>query len=356
MKNLKKEFPVTTNYIHLNTAASGLLSETLLDFRQNHDLDYLVMGSLLKNDQDKFIDGVRKDVGSYFNCDASQVGLVPNFSLGFNAVLEALPKNSKIALLKEDYPSINWPVLSRGFKTCYAIIDENLENNILECVTKEKPDFLCLSLVQYISGIQVNFDFLKELKRAHPNLIIIADGTQYCGVESFNFKESGIDILGASAYKWMNAGYGNGFFLIKNEVTSNLKLKTTGFNSVRGAFKEEDDSFIGGLEPGHLDTLAQGSLQASIKLIKRIGQDQITNQIDLLKQKAMEVFSEKKLLDPIISKRGQHSSIFNIKGDQKLFNKLIENNIICSQRGTGIRVSFHYFNSEDDLTKLSRLI
>ncbi|HBT10461.1 MAG TPA: aminotransferase, partial [Leeuwenhoekiella sp.] len=44
MKNLKKEFPVTANYTHLNTAGSGLLSETLLDFRQNHDLDYLVMG------------------------------------------------------------------------------------------------------------------------------------------------------------------------------------------------------------------------------------------------------------------------------------------------------------------------
>ena len=87
MKNLKKEFPVTANYTHLNTAGSGLLSETLLDFRQNHDLDYLVMGSLLKDNQDKFITSVRKDVGAFFKCDPARVALVSSFSMGFNIKL-----------------------------------------------------------------------------------------------------------------------------------------------------------------------------------------------------------------------------------------------------------------------------
>ena len=356
MKNLKKEFPVTANYIHLNTAGSGLLSETLLDFRQNHDLDYLVMGSLVKDHQDKFLDSVREDVGSLFNCKASRVALVPNFSLGFNSILEALPLNSKILLLEEDYPSINWPVLSRNFEVSYAAINATLEENILNAVEKNKPDVLCLSLVQYISGIKIDLNFLKELKEQYPNLLICADGTQYFGVEAFDFETSGIDILGASAYKWLNAGYGNGFFFIREEVESQLKLKTTGFNSIRGKYKDTKDTIIGRLEPGHIDTLAQGSLQAAVGLVKKIGFNQITSQIELLKGKALELFQEKKLLDPVIIQRKQHSSIFNIKGDQKLLEKLRANDIICSPRGEGIRVSFHYFNSEDDLLKLSRLI
>ncbi|MFI8377392.1 aminotransferase class V-fold PLP-dependent enzyme [Leeuwenhoekiella sp. NPDC079379] len=356
MKNLKKEFPVTANYTHLNTAGSGLLSETLLDFRQNHDLDYLVMGSLLKNDQDSFLDKVRKDVGAFFNCNASYVALVPNFSIGFNAVLEGIPATHKILLLEEDYPSINWPVLSRNFNVCYASINEHLEDNIQQAIEKEHPDVLCLSLVQYISGIRIDLEFLKALKSKFPKLLIIADGTQYCGIESFDFENSGIDILGASAYKWLNAGYGNGFFLIKQETALQIELKTTGFNSIRGKYKEAQNTFIGKLEPGHLDTLAQGSLQAAIGLIKRVGQHQITTQIDILKTKAFEQFAEKGLLDSVVLKRKQHSSIFNIRGDQKLFEKLNNNQIICSQRGEGIRVSFHYFNSQDDLLKLSKLI
>ncbi|MGB3774084.1 MAG: aminotransferase, partial [Leeuwenhoekiella sp.] len=134
MRNLKKEFPVTSQYIHLNTAASGLLSETLLDFRQSHDLDYLILGSLLKDKQGNFMTKVREGVSGFFNCDAQRVALVPNFSFGFNTLLEGLPKSSKVLLLKQDYPSINWAVTSRDFEVSYAEIDENLEENILAAV------------------------------------------------------------------------------------------------------------------------------------------------------------------------------------------------------------------------------
>ncbi|RXG18444.1 selenocysteine lyase/cysteine desulfurase [Leeuwenhoekiella aestuarii] len=356
MKNLKKEFPVTANYTHLNTAGTGLLSETLLDFRQNHDLDYLVMGSLMKDNQDKFTTKVREEVGKFFNCKAQNVALVTSFSTGFNVFLEALPAKSKVLLLQEDYPSINWPVEARDFDISYAKIDVNLEDNILKAVEKEKPEVLCISLVQYISGVQINLEFLKSLKAEYPDLLICADGTQYCGVAPFDFENSGIDVLGASTYKWLNAGYGNGFFLFKDAVKDRLKPKAVGFASIRGKYKEAGDTLIGKFEPGHLDTLNSGSLQAAIQLVNKIGYSAITTQIELLKEKALNAFAERNLLDDVVINRKQHSSIFNIKGDQQLFEKLKQNDIICSQRGDGIRVSFHYFNTEDDLEKLLKLI
>lgn len=356
MKNLKKEFPVLAQYTHLNTAASGLLSETLLDFRQSHDLDYLIMGSLLKNRQDIFLTKVREGVGKFFNCAAERVALVPNFSFGFNTLLEGIPVDSKILLLEEDYPSINWAVRSHDFEVIYAKIDENLEENILAKVEKEKPDLLAMSLVQYINGIQIDFEFLKQLKSDHPDLLIVVDGTQYCGVEAFDFENSGIDVLGASAYKWMNAGYGNGFFLFKEAVQERIFPKTLGFNSIRGKYKEGNITLIGKFEPGHLDTLNMGSITAAIKLINEIGMPAIEQQICILKKQAFEAFAERGLLEEAVVKRKAHSSIFNIKGDEKLFYKLREHEIICAQRGNGIRVSFHYFNTEDDLKKLLKVI
>ncbi|WP_031426318.1 aminotransferase class V-fold PLP-dependent enzyme [Flavimarina sp. Hel_I_48] len=356
MRNLKKEFPVTSQYIHLNTAASGLLSETVLDFRQEHDLDYLIMGSLLKDKQDTFMTKVREGVSGFFNCEPGQLALVPNFSFGFNILLEGLPKTSKVLLLRDDYPSINWAVTSRDFEVVYADIDANLEENITAKVEKEKPDVLALSLVQYLSGIQIDLNFLKQLKNAHPELLIVADGTQYCGRETFDFDASGIDVLGASAYKWLNAGYGNGFFMFKEAVQDRVFPKTIGFNSVRGKYKQEENTFIGKFEPGHQDTLAHGSVTAAIGLVKSIGMPAIEEQINLLKTQAFEAFAERGLLADMVLKRKNHAPIFNIKGDQKLFNKLREQDIICSQRGEGIRVSFHYFNTEDDLMRLLKVI
>ena len=355
MKNLKKEFPVTSQYIHLNTAGSGLMSETVLDFRQEHDLDYLIQGSILKDKQGAFLAKVRETVAHFFHCESENVALVPNFSIGLNMLLEGLPEKSKILLLKDDYPSINWPVISRDFEVVFADIDANLEDNILQQVENEKPDVLCLSLVQYINGIMIDLNFLDELKAKFPDLLIMADGTQFCGVSDFNFETSGIDILGASAYKWLNAGYGNGFFLFKESVKDVVKPKSIGFNSWGTKYKDEQ-SFIGKFEPGHLDTLAFGTLSAAIGLIKAVGIQNIESQVNHLKSKAKEEFTARDLLQTHVKNREIHSSIFNITGDEKLFNKLREHKIICSKRGTGIRISFHYFNTEDDFNALLKII
>ncbi|WP_029035072.1 aminotransferase class V-fold PLP-dependent enzyme [Salinimicrobium terrae] len=354
MKNFKKQFPLLEQYTYLDTAASGLLSETLLEFRQDHDLDFLIGGSIFREKRDSLFLKVRKSVGDLFGCAPNLVALTPNFSYGFNLLMEAIDRSKKVLLLQNDYPSVNWAVESRGFKVCYAEIDENLENNIAEAVSRENPDFFVFSLVQYINGIKIDPGFLLKLKQQNPDLLLFADGTQYCGTEKFDFEASALDVLGASAYKWLNAGYGNGFFLFKEHMQEKIAPAGLELKELQGKNKPHKGSFIGKFEPGHLDTLNFGSLKTAIDLIKQIGIEQIEDRIRELTFLARAKLSEKGLLEPAAVKRELHSSIFNIKGDEKLFQKLRSNKIICSQRGEGIRVSFHYFNSEEDLENLLR--
>lgn len=356
MNNFRKQFPLLEQYIYLNTAASGLLSEDLLDFRQEHDLDFLISGSIIKENQGSFLADVRRTVGSFFNCQPNHVALSPNFSYGFNILAEGLPQGKKVLLLENDYPSINWAVEARDFKTCYAKIDERLEENIAEVVKSEKPDVFAFSIVQWINGIKIDLGFLKKLKKEHPELLIVADGTQYCGTEEFDFEASGIDVLGASTYKWMNAGYGNAFFLFKESVTGKIHPKNAGFGSLQGKYKPQEGNFIGRFEPGHQDTFNFGSLMAAIKLIQKIGIKEIEKSVKAIASEAKEAFEKEDLLQPEVSKRAFHSPIFNIKGDEALFQHLRGKKIICSQRGEGLRVSFHYFNTSEELQKLLKAI
>ncbi len=48
MEQIRKQFPVLNHSIYANTAASGLLYEDLLEWRQGHDLDYLIDCSEMK--------------------------------------------------------------------------------------------------------------------------------------------------------------------------------------------------------------------------------------------------------------------------------------------------------------------
>jgi selenocysteine lyase/cysteine desulfurase len=357
MEDFRKEFPVINDYTYLNTASCGLLSRSLVQWRHEHDIKLMEGGSIFRDMHKEHIRKIRAGVAGFFSTSDDTVALVPNFSFGMNTILEGLPKASKVLLLKGDYPSINWPVEFRDFEVCYAAIDKNLENNIERAIAEHRPDIFAFSYVQYISGLMMDPEFLSRLKAYHPDLLLIADATQFLGTTNFNFAESPIDVIGASGYKWLLAGYGNGLFMIKQEAQARIRPQMIGFNSADASFGKRDEiSFVGRLEPGHQDTLNYGSLGESLASLERLGIDSIEAHLNGLIQKAKEEFSKRDLLDESVVDRIRHSTIFNLKADKEVFDKLKANNIICSWRGKGIRVSFHFYNSMKDLDTLLSVI
>jgi selenocysteine lyase/cysteine desulfurase len=57
-----------------------------------------------------------------------------------------------------------------------------------------------------------------------------------------------------------------------------------------------------------------------------------------------------------IIKRNIHSNIFNINGDENLYHYLLKNNVICSQRGDGIRISINFYNKKSEIDYLLSLL
>ncbi len=357
MQSLRKKFPVLNQCIYANTAATGLLSEDLMEWRQGHDLDYLIGGSDMKAKSFEHMPKIKETVARFFDCKPNNVALVPNFSLGLNMLLEGLDKDQNVLLLSNDYPSLNWPFETRNFPRDYVGINEYLEENILTKIKTGKFNVLALSLVQWINGIQIDLEFLKQLKKDNPNLLIIADGTQFCGTQDFSFKDSGIDVLLASSYKWLLAGYGNGFVLVKDGARDRFNLKTMGNGSVdRDESKRDNVHFCKYLEPGHLDSLNFGSLQFSLEFLDNIGMQHIQAQLKKLSNTATTVFGELDLLDKSVLKREVHSTIFNIKGDGQLFKKLGKEDVVCALRGDGIRLSFHFYNTVEEIEAIAKLL
>ncbi len=352
MKNLRKEFPLLVHNTYLNTASSGLLYDSLLEFRQEHDLDFLIGGSRFRDHQQGFLNTVRVTIAKFFGSNQNNTVLTPNFSLGFNTLLNGFEKDKKVLLLDEDYPSINFAVTSKGFNVCYTKIDATLEQNIEIAIQKHKPDIFVFSLVQYINGIAIDLDFIKKLKITYPNLLIIADATQFCGTQVFDFSTSGIDILGCSGYKWLLGGYGNGFILFRDQILDQI---TPSIYKKTASETDYDASYINlqtRFECGHLDTFNFGSLQYSLDFLSKIGLAVIETNIQELSNYAKEECTKLHLLEDHVINRQKHSSIFNLKGDQQLFDYLKEKNIITSLRGLGIRISLHFYNTREDIDVL----
>lgn len=352
-----EEFPALAKGTYLNTASSGLLSKRLVAWRHAHDHKFCETGSLFRDGHKDHIIRIKEQVAHFFSAHPNRVALVPNFSFGMNVILEGIPKGQRILLVSGDYPSIIWPSENRDFNISYVQLDGNLEEHIAEACDQFRPDVFICSMVQYISGILIDLTFLKLLKEKYPNMLLIGDGTQYLGTSRYDFDQGPFDIIGASSYKWMLSGYGNGFFMVKAQVFDKIYPRTIGFNSADAVYGNKDKiNFIGRMEPGHQDTLNYGTLGEALKFMEELGVDHIEDKLDQLCIYAFEKFRKLGWLDEKTLARKKHSTIFNIKGDEELFLKLKDRGIITSFRGKGIRVSFHFYNSKRDIDALVEAI
>ncbi len=357
MQNERKKFPLISQCIYANTAATGLLSEDLLEWRQEHDLDYLIGGSTMKMKSNKMHSETRTVIGGFFNCPVDNVALVPNFTIGLNLLLEGLDKKEKVLVLDGDYPSLTWPFESRGFETSVVEITSNLEERIYEAIKANNSTVLALSIVQWLDGMRIDLSFLKQLKAEFPELLIIADGTQYLGTTNFDFSNSALDIIGASGYKWLLAGYGNGLLLTKEHAQQRFKLLAKGYGSGRNTIEyEQQRTFCKHLEPGHLDSLSFGSLRFSLEYLQGLGMDIMEAKLDELSERAKVGFAELGLLTDKVVSRKQHSTIFNIVANDAVYNLLLKNNVVCSQRGDGIRLSFHFYNTLEEIDAIIKIL
>lgn len=353
---VRASFPVLNNTTYLNTAGSGILYDSLFAWRKEHDHTFLQTGSDFRLNQALFLKGVKDSVAQFFHYTPSLTFLTANFSTGYTTLLEGLSADHRFLQLTGEFPSVYYQVQSRGFVYDEIAQGEHLEERIIAKIKEFKPTVFAFSIVQYSNGVKLEQSFFKELKTAFPDVLLIADGTQYCGTEEIDFSNSALDALLGSGYKWMLGGYGNGYALLKKPLADLLYKDEQDKPLPTEAFMKEKSRLSLRFEPGHQDTLPFGSLQHSISMLQETGLPVVETRIKSLAHQAKAAFSDRGLLDNFIAQRPLHSSIFKLNIDNTLIQKIQQANITATSRGDGLRVSFHYYNEADDLNRLLEII
>ena len=109
-------------------------------------------------------------------------------------------------------------------------------------------------------------------------------------------------------------------------------------------------------EPGHLDSLNFGTLNESLNYLAAIGFDWIEKTNQILSDKARLELSSRGLIPEWMVDRKYQSNIMSLPLEQKTVEQLAAAKILCSPRGAGTRVSFHFYNTEEDLNRLLQVL
>jgi len=352
----KEHFIIPEGMIYMNTPGNGLIPKKIREWRVERDQTFFDPRVTLREEQTPFIQGVRESLATFFNTTEKHVYCTPNFSFGFNVLLDGLPKHLKFLLIAGDYPSLNYPIISRGFAYDTVELSITLEEDIWQQVEQQKPDVLAISIIQYISGVKIDLSFIKKLKEAFPDLLILGDGTQYFGTEPFSFPASGFDAIGGSGYKWLMAGFGNGYTILNEKMQALIYQEAQQKQRPEEAMWSSKTILHTYFEPGHQDTLSHGTLQQSLHFLTEQGLSRVQQQLQETTSYAYEKFQEHNLLLPIAAQRATQSSLINVQIDPNHFGALMAQQVRCFPRGTGIRIGLHLYNDKQDIDQLLAII
>lgn len=339
---------------YLNTAACGLLDESTLQ-ETNEFYHAMLTESSLASEviRDKRIPEIRANLASFLGASVSEIAFVPNFSYALNGIVQSLKGTEKVLLLKTDYPSVYEPFRINQFDITWIEVAEDgftIDiSRLKDTLLREQIDMLVISHVQWLSGFKLDIADIGAFCKEH-KIVFIVDATQSLGAVQIDMGKIHADVLIASNYKWMNAGFGTGVMYMSASFQKQYPPVIGGHNSY--ATKDNLWQYVPSVrsfEPGHTNLHGLLLLDAAVRLKQAKGMAAIETHNRELTRQLLHHLTDEMLIGP--KSLDNRSSIVYVRADKQLQEYIKENNVVVTRFNEMIRVSMHFYNTETDVMK-----
>ncbi len=364
IKKLREQFPVTKHRTFLNHAAQSPLPKPVADAVRKYVNEYSKFGtSSLECDRNG-----KPCFAKLIGARPEEIALVENTSTGMSLATNMLhcPKGSKVVTTDMEYPSVVYPWLRKnlGVKVHYVKSDGcRVSLDEMEKAVDDKTVAVTVSHVSYFNGFRQNLKILSEIVHEHGAYLIV-DAIQSVGTMPIDVVRDDVDFLSAACYKWLLSPPGAAYFYVKGELIEKLEPPMVGWASVdQDVFATENFWEIWSLrlsktasrfETGSPATISFVGAEEAMKMLLSYGIENVKHRImkltdhliDRIKSLGLELQTpeDKQCRSGIVN--------FKIKAPQKLTEKLNRKGIIVSARANGIRVSPHFYNTEEEIDNL----
>jgi len=364
MEKIRQQFPITKNKAFLNHAAVSPSPKPVADAVRKCTDEFSNFGMALI----EWNDGGKLFFAKLIGAKLQEIALAPNTSVGLNIAANVLhyPPGSKIVTTDLEYPSVVYPWLrkSLGVKVHYV---RNVNGKILlEDVEKAVDDdtvAVAVSHVEYVNGFRHNLRALSEIAHDHGAYLIV-DAIQSAGAMQIDVKRDDVDFLASACYKWLLSPPGAGYLYVKEELIEKFEPPFLGWASVKQEVFETIDFWdiwsvklsetASRFETGSPSFLSFMGATEALKMLLDFGIENVERRILKLTGHLIESVKDLGLELQTPEEPQCRSGIVNFKIDkpQEVAEKLNKKGIVVSARAHGIRVSPHFYNTEEEIDRL----
>ena len=361
-ESYRREFPVTEKYVYLDHAGVAPISLRVANAVGRLLAESTEGGAFHYPEWAQRTVDVRRSCAKLVNAEQDEIAFVKSTSHGLSIVAEGLDWNEGDNLLvyEKEFPSNLYPWLNLRRKGVEVKLipprDGRIVLDDVERMIDRRTRLLAVSSVQFSNGFRIDLERAGELCRSR-GVFFCVDAIQSLGVIPMDVKKYHVDFLSADAHKWLLGPEGIGLFFCRRGLAERLAPPLIGWKCVQNEFDFDSPDFCLKtdalrFEEGSLNLLGIFGLGAAVDLLFDVGVKNIEDRVLGLGEVIIGEAEKRgcSLLTPRLrQERGGNITISGAFDPDRLRDMLRAKGIMVNARGGGLRVSPHFFNTEQEI-------
>ncbi len=379
LESYRLQFPVTRSAIYLDHAAVSPIPAVVRDAMVSQIEEVHRRGIELIDRWLETIEGVRTAAARLINAAPDEIAFVKNTSEGISLFATGLDwsEGDEVVSVEEEFPANYYPwklLENRGVRLrLVSQLGGAIDLDRIERSLSRRTKVVTVSFVQYLSGYRLDLEKLGRLCEDR-GVLLFVDAIQGLGAFPLDVKKARIAGLSADGHKWLLGPEGCGLFFVRRDVLERVKPSAVGWTNFEGWMNFASGEPVwrkgaGRFECGTLNTAGIYGLGAALNLISGIGIAAIADRILHLTRLLREGLQargfclygpdEGEHASGIVSfqPRGSHDGRGARAGTaEAVAGFLRSRRIIVSARRNLVRISPHFYNSDNEMDKVLNLL
>jgi selenocysteine lyase/cysteine desulfurase len=357
----RAEFPILARRVYLNSCSLGALSKHALRrvatfHEQWHDYG----AAAWYEPWLAAIAGLRMRVASMVNARPSEIALTASTSVALTSIASAVDyrERPRVVVSALDFPTLAYQWMVRpGVEVVRVPSDDGATVDparFAEAVD-ERTAFLATSHVFFTTGAIQDLRALADIAHARGALFLV-DAYQSVGQVPVDVRAADVDVLTTGPLKWLLGGPGLAYLYVRDELIRRLTPQVAGWFGAQYqfAFDISEFEFQDDARRFELGTPALPTVHSALggqEIIDQIGVPRIRERNRALTERLIAAARERGYNVRCAATEAARSAIVMVEHPDPAtaVGLLAAKNIIVDHRPGYVRISPHFYNTEEEI-------
>jgi len=360
---LRNEFPILGRKTYLNSCSLGPLSrraETRLG--EFLELWHEMGASAWYEHWLQRLDDLRLKVSDFLGADRGEIALSPSTSVALSSIAESVDWKARprVVTTELDFPTLGYQFAVKPGVELVVLPSEDgvtVRPDQFREAVDERTAILATSHVFFTTGARQDLAALAGIARDAGALSLI-DGYQGAGQVALDVRASGVDAYTTGPLKWLCGGPGLAYLYVRRERIQELEPRITSWFATRNPFEFDlaGFAFRDDARRFEMGTPALPTVHTALggqEIVDGVGMEVIEARNRALTGHLTDRLEQAGFRVRMTSEPEARTAIVMVRhpGPAEAVTSLAREGIIVDHRPGHVRVSPHFYNTEEELDR-----